>query len=324
MKKRVAMYYSGAQWQLDLFQFDKYRTLIDRLVYAPQLSDEALAPFDVLVVPRESNQELLHLRSEVVRRFLAGGGTVVSFGEIVRPWLSDISWRSGAPRFVYDGKNAWDKGYLDNKPMTITVPEHPAFRGLEIDDLTWHFHGALVPPRGATTLLRYGAAQTIALEHHPVGGGRIFAATLDPILHAGYGVVKKTQRFLDAVLRWARDESSDRIALAVGATESGALWGDHFGVAPFYFLFDRNGALIEKRRNPHGGANGGKAAHHGNPQLIVDLLPECSVWIGRQIGEGGEKRRRIVEQAGIEIVSSEAREAEAAAREYLAANKETV
>ncbi|MCG8479093.1 MAG: hypothetical protein MI724_08370, partial [Spirochaetales bacterium] len=173
MSARVAMYYSGTQWQLDLFQFEKYRTLIDRLIYAPQLSREALGPFDVFVVPRESNQELLYIRRNVIRDFLASGGTIVSFGEIVRPWLPETSWRSGSPRFIYDGKNAWDKGYLDNQPMTITAPDHPVFRDLDIKDLTWHFHGALVPPKEAATLLRYGTAQTIAFEYAPPEGGMI-------------------------------------------------------------------------------------------------------------------------------------------------------
>ncbi|MFP4211948.1 MAG: hypothetical protein ACLFR8_11935, partial [Alkalispirochaeta sp.] len=206
LSRRVAMYYSGAQWQLDLFEFDKYRKLIDRLIYAPDLSKGALAPFDVLLVPRESNQELLYERKDVIESFLTGGGTIVAFGEIVRPWLPGVEWRSGAPRFVYDGKNAWDKGYLDNQPMSISNQNHPAFRDLDIEDLTWHFHGALVPPEDATVLLQYGSAQVIAFEHYPRTGGRIFAATLDPVLHAGYGGVSKTQKFLDAVLRWVRGE----------------------------------------------------------------------------------------------------------------------
>lgn len=202
---RVAMYYSGSKWQLDLFQFDKYRALIDRVIYAPDLSVATLAPFDVIVVPRESNQELLYLKKQILTDFLGRGGTIVSFGELTRPWLPEIQWRSGSPKFVYDGKSAWEKGYLDNKPMIIADTAHPVFRDLSVDDLTWHFHGSLIPPESARVLVRYGEADCIALEHEPADGGYIFASTLDPIVHAGYGVVKKTHRFLDAVLTWVRE-----------------------------------------------------------------------------------------------------------------------
>lgn len=324
MSKRVAMYYSGAQWQLDLFQFDKYRRMIDRLVYAPDLSTGALAPFDVLLVPRESNQELLFERLHVVESFLAGGGTIVAFGEIVRPWLPGVQWKSGAPRFVYDGKNAWDKGYLDNQPLSISDPGHPVFRDLEIEDLTWHFHGALVPPDESKILLQYGTAQVIAFEHYPRSGGRIFAATLDPVLHAGYGGVSKTQKFLDGVLRWVRGESVSGGLIAVGADKAGKLWSDHFGIAPYYLLFDDTGTCIDRRSNPYAPHVDGTGTHHGNPRLIIELLKGCTTWIGRRIGEGGDARRYIAEEAGIEIVQTDRETITRAVQTYLTAHKERV
>jgi hypothetical protein len=324
MSRRVAMYYSGAQWQLDLFQFDKYRKLIDRLVYAPDLSIGTLASFDIFLVPRESNQELLYERRHVIEGFLAGGGTIVSFGEIVRPWLPGVEWKSGAPRFVYDGENAWDKGYLDNQPLSISDPNHPAFRDLEIDDLTWHFHGALVPPDGANVLLQYGSAQVIAFEHYPRTGGRIFAATLDPVLHAGYGGVSKTQKFLDAVLRWVRGESASGRLIAVGTDEAGEIWSDHFGIAPYYLLFDDTGTCIDRRCNPYATNADGTTKHHGNPRLIIELLKGSTTWIGKRIGEGGDARRYIAEQAGIEIVPTESENAAEAVQTYVTAHKERV
>jgi hypothetical protein len=204
----MALFYSGARWQLETRQFSVFRDTISRLLYAPDLSEKTLRPFDVLVVPRESNQEILRLRHDALQKFLGRNGTIVSFGEMTVPWLQDISCVPGRPRFIPDSDSPWDKGRLDPAPMKIIDPDHPVFRSLSVDDLVWHFHGSLVAPAGARVLLAYGDDNCLAIEHRPAGGGLIFASTLDPILHAGYGVVKKTHVFAGAVLNWVKSDES--------------------------------------------------------------------------------------------------------------------
>ena len=95
--------------------------------------------------------------------------------------------------------------------------------------------------------------------------------------------------------------------IAVGADEQGALWEEHFGISPFYHLYDTAGVLMEKRPNPH--ASGG---HHGNPTLIVELLEECGVWIARTVG-----RKQEAEERGIRVIITQATTVDDAVSEYL-------
>ena len=105
---------------------------------------------------------------------------------------------------MYDGKSRWDKGELDGKPYKMMIPKHPLFKGLEIEDLQWHFHGMFHAADNTDVLLKYGEEGDIIYLDAKNFKGRILATTLDPEVHAGYGVVKKTQKFLDNVLNWAR------------------------------------------------------------------------------------------------------------------------
>jgi predicted Fe-Mo cluster-binding NifX family protein len=147
---------------------------------------------------------------------------------------------------------------------------------------------------------------------------------LDPVLHAGYGGVGKTQKFLDAVLRWVRGEFGSGGLIAVGTDETGKMWSDHFGIAPYYLLFDDTGTCVERRCNPYATQADGTAKHHGNPRFIIELLTGCVTWIGKYIGKGGDARRSMVEQAGIEIVPTESENTIEAVQTYLTAHRENV
>ena len=52
-----------------------------------------------------------------------------------------------------------------------------------------------------------------------------------------------------------------------------------------YNLYDLTGKLIEERKNPYGAGSDGNLKHHDNPTLIVDLLPDCGVYIARRRGK---------------------------------------
>lgn len=201
---KIAAVYSGSQWQYDLFTSEKYKPFFDGIIHTYNLSSESLEDYDVLVVPRESNQEALLEINNKILQFLDAGGLIISFGEVTRPWLPNVIWEQRDPRFKYNG-SVWDKGELDGRPFTLTKPEHPLFKGLEIEDLQWHFHGMFQAPDNTDVLLKYGDEGDLIYLDSKSFKGDILATTLDPDVHAGYGVVKKTQKFLDNVLRWARE-----------------------------------------------------------------------------------------------------------------------
>jgi predicted Fe-Mo cluster-binding NifX family protein len=108
---------------------------------------------------------------------------------------------------------------------------------------------------------------------------------------------------------------AEKTLIAVGVDAKEKIWGGHFGIAPYYYLYDQRGMLIEKRTNPYG-AGQGQHSHHDNPQLIVNLLPECKVFIARRMGE--PSKRKLVQQLEIETVISTEKEPQAAIQAYLA------
>jgi len=104
--------------------------------------------------------------------------------------------------------------------------------------------------------------------------------------------------------------------IAIGIDHDGRIWKGHFGMSPEYHLFDRAGELVEKRANPHG-AGAGKRKDHSNPELIMDLLPECSTYIARRMGN--ESKLRLVE-LGVETITTDEPDPELALAAYLSAS----
>jgi len=102
--------------------------------------------------------------------------------------------------------------------------------------------------------------------------------------------------------------------VAIGVDRDGQLWNGHFGMSPLYYLYDLDGNLVETRPNPYG-AGGGTRHHHDNPRLIVDLLPECGVFIARRMGD--DSKRNLAASLGIEPVITEEKEPQVALAAYL-------
>lgn len=107
----------------------------------------------------------------------------------------------------------------------------------------------------------------------------------------------------------------ERPHIAVGVDQMGFFWQGHFGMSPSYRIYDCTGTLITTRPNPYGTGQR-HAKHHDNPHLIVDLLPECGVFLSCCMGE--RSKARLESELGIEAVLTEATDPETAIRDYLA------
>lgn len=103
--------------------------------------------------------------------------------------------------------------------------------------------------------------------------------------------------------------------IALGVDTEGSLWNGHFGMAAYYYIYDRKGNLLEKRENPYGVKPGAKHEHHDDPKKIVALLADCDTFIARRMGE--QSRRNLVEKLGIETVIAQEKEPQAALNAYL-------
>ena len=91
---------------------------------------------------------------------------------------------------------------------------------------------------------------------------------------------------------------NQRKLIAIGFDlEKGQVWSGHFGMAPHYYLYDPSGFFVEKRENPYS-HKGNHNKHHGDPKKIIELLPECSVFIAQQFGN--QSKRKLIEDAGIQ------------------------
>jgi len=106
---------------------------------------------------------------------------------------------------------------------------------------------------------------------------------------------------------------SKRTLIALATDGKGKMWGGHFGMAPVFILYSPAGDLIERRPNPHGAGYG--HIHHDDPKLIIDLLPECAVFIGRRMGK--DSKRKLAEKFGIDAVLTVEKTPQAALHAYL-------
>lgn len=157
-------------------------------VYIRKLPEIDLKSYDVLLVPRETNQEiLLRIRDKLID-FLDFGGTLISFGEVPLQWLPLTVW--------LDKK-------IKSDSYRILDHNHPIFKNIAEEDLRWHdesSHGIFRPPKNVTVLVK-GEHDAVIMYIDGINfKGSILATTLDPLCHAGYGL-KEPKKLLKNILR---------------------------------------------------------------------------------------------------------------------------
>jgi len=108
------------------------------------------------------------------------------------------------------------------------------------------------------------------------------------------------------------NEQKNFIAIAVKG--NGEMWGGHFGMAPFFLIYNYDAGLIEKRENPFG-AGHGKHEHHDNPKLIVELLKDCKIFIAKRMG--AESKKKLVKNQRINPFITKKDDPQLALCEYL-------
>ena len=88
----------------------------------------------------------------------------------------------------------------------------------------------------------------------------------------------------------------NNIAIAVNKNEN--IWYGHFGISPYFLIFDNSGKLKDKRINPHGA--GHSQLYHDNPKLIIESLNDCDVFVGKKMGAKG--KNILAEKFGIKTI----------------------
>jgi hypothetical protein len=201
----------------------QWRDRVERIdCYA--LASTELARYAVLIVTSTVDQEHLARYRGVIRNFLEGVGVVIFGGHLHRDWLP------GAAAFVP----------LTERSLAtfrvVEVADHPIFRGIEPDELTFRCGSPGSSRAGTIRFLRARrcspALPAVSRRRTWIGcpprapswcrrvvicwattattPGTLIVATLDPISHYGSYFMPATERFLDGFLPWAAQSGTNR------------------------------------------------------------------------------------------------------------------
>ncbi|NOX65798.1 MAG: hypothetical protein GXO85_08355 [Chlorobi bacterium] len=109
--------------------------------------------------------------------------------------------------------------------------------------------------------------------------------------------------------------TKDNIAVAVNKNTK--LWPGHFGISPYYYIYDRDRNLIEKRINPHGAGHTNHSHHDDDnqPKMIKEILNDCDVFIGKRMGE--KSKQKLAEKLGVTTILTKETDPIKAIEEYL-------
>lgn len=196
---RIAIVDGGTYYHDRTLHGERYRGCFSATIYARELKDTCLGDFDAVVIPDRVHPGLLRAASGRIGEYLAGGGTLVAFGETqAHTWLPNMVWSDRPTNFW------WWKTPGASLGLYPAAPEHPLFQHLSLAEATWHYHGVFAPPPGAQTIIGVTGDGAILYEDTVTTPGRMVITSLDPFYHYGSYFMPVTERFLDGFLEWLR------------------------------------------------------------------------------------------------------------------------
>jgi len=214
MVVKVAVVNSGVVYQESTIQ----KLGLDS-VYIYELGTADLAKFDMLIVPRGSDQEYLCSVRHKLRRFLDSGRVIAAFGELSTPWLPNAEWRAPLE---------------DDNDEPVIVSDHEIFRGLAPSQLRWHTsittwccHGHFSTRSEQEVIAASPSGNPIVyIDESSTGGAILCSSNLDPFCHFFQGI-PAAERYIRNIIAWgsnwvARRKSQDCSIPLVAAIFSGS------------------------------------------------------------------------------------------------------
>ena len=155
----------------------RFAPYFDDLIYAPELAAKLdWMEADCLFVASRQDPALMQTVRQPIADFLATGKTVVAMGESqAETWLPGVAWHTAEVNFWWWLTPGADSG------LRVGAPEHDLFRHLTLADATWHQHGYLDVPPGATSLVNRAAGGSILYEDCATTPGRIMSRVFRPV-----------------------------------------------------------------------------------------------------------------------------------------------
>ena len=110
---------------------------------------------------------------------------------------------------------------------------------------------------------------------------------------------------------------SNQNNIAVAVNKNDKIWPGHFGISPYYNIYNKEKNLIEKRLNPHGAGVSDHGHDHDDnqPKFIKEILHDCNIFIGKRMGE--KSKLKLAEKLGITTVLTKEPDPVKALAEYL-------
>lgn len=201
MSGRIAALDGGASYHFFALTDPVVAPALDAMIDLRGLAPGDLDGFDTVVVPCRSNPALLAEKAEILRAVLARGGMLVVLGETEPDrWLPGLALEPVPTDFWWWREEGADLG------VEIAAPDHPLARHLDRAAATWHVHGLLTPPPGATSVIEWAERGSLFYDHPGYGGGRLVVTTLDPLYHLGSFFMPATRRFAAGLFAWLGEE----------------------------------------------------------------------------------------------------------------------
>ncbi|AHC13816.1 hypothetical protein [Salinispira pacifica] len=145
MSMAIGLIYSGVSYQYTFIQRpENCERIVPLNIW--ELRHHDLGVFDLIIVPRGSDQDALYAHRGKIKEYLDGGGTLASFGEVTTDWLPGARWDGVLPS--------------DDGPLAFAAT-HPVLTALQPVDLHWHkgytgwcCHGHFRVPENGDVLVR--------------------------------------------------------------------------------------------------------------------------------------------------------------------------
>lgn len=195
---RIGAIYSGVSYQK--FLLDTKEAASIEPTYICSLSEMDFGLFDILLILRGSDQEILLRNRDKLIDFLNSGKILICFGETFTNWLPYYEWK-------FDLEH-------DIGPYKFVV-DHPILGGLKPEDVEFHSdrtcsHGHYIPPKNAKVFVETLDGKAVGIiDNTSFKGTLVLMSTLDVDCHAGLGNQKAKKAFSN-ILRWAKNQVKRR------------------------------------------------------------------------------------------------------------------
>ncbi|MDE7317654.1 MAG: hypothetical protein K2N12_08000 [Helicobacter sp.] len=174
----------------------KFALLFDEKIYLPKLHQTDLSGFDCVVIASRLNLEFLMQNAQKFEDYLSNGGNIVSFGEVLEPYLPFVRFSESEVNFwwwIHEGADL---------PLYAFDESNEIWNFLSLQECKWHYHGVYDVDEGCERILVDEIGRNIMYKDSYHFKGTMYITSLDPDFHIGQGFMPTTIPFLEKFMRW--------------------------------------------------------------------------------------------------------------------------